>query len=38
LCLAGLLGTCRLYLKKHNPSQVYAGFVFGLSFVFAILY
>ena len=38
LCLAGLLGTCRLYLKKHNPAQVYAGFVFGLSFVFAILY
>ncbi len=38
LCLSGILGSCRLYLKKHNPAQVYAGFVFGLSFVFAILY
>lgn len=38
LILSGILATCRLYLKKHNPAQIYAGFLFGLSFVVAILY
>lgn len=37
LCLSGILGSCRLYLNKHNPAQVYAGFVFGLLFTFSIL-
>lgn len=37
VCLWGMLGTSRLYLKKHNPAQVYAGFMFGLSFVLVIL-
>lgn len=36
--LSGFLGTCRLYLKKHNPAQIYTGFLFGLSFVYAILF
>ncbi len=35
--LAGILGTCRLYLGKHNPAQIYAGFLFGLSVVMIIL-
>lgn len=38
LLLAGLLGSCRLYLKKHNPAQVYAGFLFGMCFVLVILF
>lgn len=38
LILSGILATCRLYLKKHSPAQIYAGFLFGLSFVVAILY
>lgn len=38
LLSSGVLGTCRLYLKKHNPAQIYAGFFFGLFFVFLILY
>ncbi len=37
LILSGLLATSRLYLKKHNPSQIYAGFLFGLCFVTGIL-
>lgn len=37
LLLAGLLGASRLYLKKHNPLQVYVGFLFGLLFVFLIM-
>ena len=36
LLLAGLLGSCRLYLGKHTPAQVYAGFFFGLCFVYGI--
>ena len=36
--LAGLLAASRLYLKKHNPLQIYLGFLFGLLFVFGILY
>lgn len=38
LLLSGILATCRLYLKKHNPIQVYVGFIFGLIFVVTILY
>ena len=36
LLLSGLLGSCRLYLGKHTPMQVYAGFFFGLYFVYWI--
>lgn len=38
LILSGILASCRLYLEKHNPSQVYVGFLFGLVFVVGILY
>ncbi|HBO27261.1 MULTISPECIES: hypothetical protein [Culturomica] len=38
LFVSGALATCRLYLKKHNPAQIYAGFFFGLVFVVCILY
>ena len=38
LFVSGTLATCRLYLKKHNPAQIYAGFFFGLVFVVCILY
>lgn len=27
--VAGLVGTARIYLKKHTPTQVYAGFCLG---------
>lgn len=29
LFLSGLIGTSRLYLKEHNPFQVYVGFMLG---------
>lgn len=38
LILAGLLAASRLYLKKHNPMQIYLGFLFGLLFVVGILF
>lgn len=38
LFLAGLLASSRLYLKKHTPWQIYAGFLFGMCFVAGILY
>ena len=37
ILLAGVLASCRLYLNRHTPSQVYLGFLFGLSFVAGIL-
>ncbi len=37
LLLSGILATCRLYLKKHTPAQIYIGFLFGLCFVLLIL-
>lgn len=30
ILIAGLLGACRLLLKEHKPSQIYAGFVLGI--------
>lgn len=35
--LSGLLASCRLYLEKHTPLQIYAGFLFGCCFVVGIL-
>ena len=29
LLIAGLLGTARLTLNSHRPSQIYAGFILG---------
>lgn len=37
LLLSGFLASSRLFLKKHTPLQVYAGFLFGLVFVCGIL-
>lgn len=37
LLLAGVLASCRLYLEKHTPVQVYVGFLFGLFAVVGIL-
>lgn len=31
--LSGLLGTCRLVLNAHKPSQIYAGYFLGLALV-----
>lgn len=38
LVLTGLLASCRLYLDKHTPLQIYAGFLFGLCAVVGILF
>lgn len=38
LIFSAVLGSCRLYLEKHNPSQVYVGFLFGLGVVVGILF
>lgn len=37
--ISGLVGTSRIFLKKHTPMQVYAGFLlgFGCTFVASIL-
>lgn len=40
LLLAGFIGSCRLYLKAHEPMQVYSGFFLGFLsqvFVFFLL-
>jgi membrane-associated phospholipid phosphatase len=36
--VSGLVGTSRVYLHKHTPSQVYAGFLMGLACMFSVLY
>ena len=36
--LAGLLASCRLYLKKHSPWQVYIGFLLGMCVVCMFLH
>ncbi len=33
--IVGLIGTSRLWLKAHNSSQIYVGFLFGLSYFLA---
>lgn len=38
LLLSGLLASSRLYLKKHTPLQVYAGFLLGIGMVVGILW
>jgi membrane-associated phospholipid phosphatase len=37
ILIAGLVGTSRLYLGRHTPAQVYAGFALGLGCVFLTL-
>jgi hypothetical protein len=29
--VAGIIGVARLWLEEHNPSQIYAGFILGLT-------
>jgi membrane-associated phospholipid phosphatase len=38
LLIAGLVGSSRLLLKAHSPSQVYVGFIVCVSCQFIILY
>ncbi len=35
--IAGLVGTSRLILEKHNPLQIYAGYALGFFVMFLIL-
>jgi membrane-associated phospholipid phosphatase len=37
LLVAGMVGTSRILLGKHNPIQVYAGFLVGLVVNFLII-
>lgn len=38
IAISGLLGTSRIYLNKHQPAQVYAGFLTGFTVIFSIVY
>lgn len=33
IIISGIVGTCRLYLKSHNESQIYIGFIMGFALV-----
>lgn len=35
--ICGMIGTSRLILKRHTPSQVYAGFILGFITNFAVI-
>jgi membrane-associated phospholipid phosphatase len=40
ILIAGLIGSSRIFLKEHKPSQIYSGFTIGLIsqlFVFLLL-
>lgn len=36
--ISGAVGTSRVYLKKHTPAQVYAGFSMSFAVMFALVY
>lgn len=38
ILISGILCSARLYLKKHNPAQVYAGFALSSIFMFSVIY
>jgi len=38
ILFSGILASSRLYLKRHTPSQVYAGYVYGAAAVVCLLY
>lgn len=38
LLLCGAVGSARLYLDAHKPSEVYGGFVLGYVFCFSVFY
>jgi len=35
--ISGMVGTARLYLNAHNPPQIFAGFLLGLSCVLVLI-
>ncbi len=35
--IAGIIGTTRLYLEEHNPSQIYTGFIMGYVINFSVI-
>jgi hypothetical protein len=37
ILISGFLGTSRLMLEKHTPSQIYAGYFLGLSTMYLIM-
>ena len=38
ILVSGLVASARLYLKQHTPAQVYAGYIYGVVAVVAIMY
>jgi membrane-associated phospholipid phosphatase len=38
ILLSGLLGSARLHLKAHTPTEVYTGFFLGMFSQFLVLY
>lgn len=38
ILVSGLVASARLYLKRHTPAQVYAGYIYGAVAVVAIMY
>ncbi len=36
--ISGAVGTSRVYLKKHTPAQVYAGFSMSIAVMFSLVY
>lgn len=38
ILMAGLVGTARLYLKEHKPSQLYTGFLLGMFIQIALFF
>lgn len=36
--ISGAVGTSRVYLKKHTPAQVYAGFSMSVAVMFSLVY
>lgn len=37
LCISGLVGSARVFLKSHQPIQVYLGYLTGFLVIFSIL-
>lgn len=38
ILVSGILASSRLYLKRHTPTQVYVGYIYGAATVVCILY
>ena len=37
LIISGIVGSCRIYLRRHTPAQVYAGFLLGCLVIFGVM-